>query len=48
MDVTAKGGIVVAVPEELGVPVKLIGTGEGLDDLEPFHPRAFADRLVRA
>ncbi len=48
MDGTAKGGIVVAVREELGVPVKLIGTGEGLDDLEPFHPRAFADRLVRA
>jgi fused signal recognition particle receptor len=47
LDGTAKGGIVVAVREELGVPVKLIGTGEGLDDLEPFDPKAFADRLVR-
>ncbi len=48
MDGTAKGGIVVAVRDELGVPVKLIGTGERLDDLEPFDPKAFADRLVRA
>jgi fused signal recognition particle receptor len=48
MDGTAKGGIVLAVREELGVPVKLIGTGETLDDLEPFDPKLFADRLVRA
>jgi fused signal recognition particle receptor len=48
MDGTAKGGVVLAVREELGVPVKLIGTGETLDDLEPFDPKAFADRLVRA
>jgi fused signal recognition particle receptor len=46
MDGTARGGIVVAVRYELGVPVKLMGTGEGLDDLEPFDPRAFARRLV--
>jgi fused signal recognition particle receptor len=45
-DGTAKGGIVLAVREQLGVPVKLIGVGEGLDDLEPFEPRAFADRLL--
>jgi fused signal recognition particle receptor len=48
MDGTAGGGIVLAVREELGVPVKLIGTGEGIEDLEPFDPRAFAARLVGA
>ena len=46
LDGTAKGGVVLAVREELGVPVKLIGTGETLGDLEPFEPRAFADRLL--
>jgi fused signal recognition particle receptor len=46
LDGTAKGGIVLAVREELGVPVKLIGVGEGLGDLEPFRARAFADRLL--
>ncbi len=47
MDGTAKGGIVLAVRGELGVPVKLVGTGEGPGDLEPFDAAAFADRLVR-
>lgn len=47
LDGTAKGGIVLAVREELGVPVKLVGTGEGPADLEAFHARAFAERLVR-
>ena len=46
MDGTARGGIVLAVREELGVPVKLIGTGEGADDLAPFDPSAFATRLI--
>jgi fused signal recognition particle receptor len=46
LDGTAKGGVVLAVREELGVPVKLIGVGEGVDDLEPFDARAFAERLV--
>jgi len=46
LDGTAKGGIVVAVNEELGVPVKLVGTGEGAGDLEPFDPEAFAAALV--
>jgi fused signal recognition particle receptor len=46
LDGTAKGGIVLAVREELGVPVKLVGTGEGVGDLEPFDARAFADRLL--
>jgi fused signal recognition particle receptor len=47
MDGTAKGGIVLAVRQELGVPVKLVGTGEGPGDLEDFDARAFAERLVR-
>jgi fused signal recognition particle receptor len=46
LDGTAKGGVVLAVREGLGVPVKLIGVGERLEDLEPFDPRAFADRLL--
>ena len=46
MDGTAKGGIVLAVREELGVPVKLIGTGEGSLDLVPFDPEQFARRLI--
>jgi fused signal recognition particle receptor len=48
LDGTAKGGVVLAVREQLGVPVKLVGTGEGLEDLEPFEPKAFADRLLGA
>ena len=47
MDGTAKGGIVLAVRRELGVPVKLVGTGEGPGDLEDFDARTFAERLVR-
>lgn len=46
LDGTAKGGVVLAVREELGVPVKLIGTGEGVDDLEAFDAHAFAARLL--
>lgn len=46
LDGTAKGGIVVAVQRELGVPVKLVGLGEGADDLAPFEPEAFVDALV--
>ena len=46
LDGTAKGGIVLAVREQLGVPVKLIGTGEGAFDLEPFGARAFAERIL--
>jgi fused signal recognition particle receptor len=46
MDGTARGGIVLAVREELGVPVKLVGTGEGPYDLTPFDPQEFARRLV--
>jgi fused signal recognition particle receptor len=46
LDGTAKGGIAVAIAAELGIPVKLIGVGEGLDDLRPFDPREFAEALV--
>jgi fused signal recognition particle receptor len=46
LDGSAKGGIVVAVQRELGVPVKLVGLGEGADDLAPFDPRAFVDALL--
>ncbi len=46
LDGTAKGGIVVAVQRELGVPVKLIGLGEGVDDLAPFDVEQFVDGLL--
>lgn len=46
LDGTAKGGIVIAVQRELGVPVKLVGLGEGADDLAPFEPGAFVDALI--
>ena len=48
LDGTAGGGIVLAVRADLGVPIRWIGTGEGVGDLEPFEPRAFAARLVEA
>ncbi len=46
LDGTAKGGIVFRVQQELGVPVKLVGLGEGSDDLAPFEPAAFVDALL--
>jgi len=46
LDGSAKGGIVVPVQRELGVPVKLIGLGEGPDDLAPFEPEGFVDALL--
>lgn len=46
LDGTARGGIVVAVQRELGVPVKLVGLGEGPDDLAPFEPEVFVDALI--
>ncbi|MGI8799488.1 MAG: signal recognition particle-docking protein FtsY [Pseudonocardia sp.] len=46
LDGTAKGGIVFRVQRELGVPVKLVGLGEGADDLAPFEPEAFVDALL--
>ena len=47
LDGTAKGGIVIAVQRELGVPVKLVGLGEGPDDLAPFDPEVFVDGLLQ-
>jgi fused signal recognition particle receptor len=46
LDGTARGGIVIAVQRELGIPVKVIGLGEGADDLAPFDPAAFVDALL--
>jgi fused signal recognition particle receptor len=45
LDSTARGGIVVSVLEEFGLPVKLVGTGEGLDDLDVFDVAAFIDGI---
>lgn len=45
LDGTAKGGIVIAIQNELGIPVKYIGVGEGIDDLQPFNAKAFADGI---
>jgi fused signal recognition particle receptor len=47
LDGTAKGGVVLAVRDRLGVPVKLIGVGEGAEDLEPFDGERFAEQLLR-
>jgi fused signal recognition particle receptor len=46
LDGTAKGGAVVAIQRELGVPIRFVGVGEGLDDLEVFDPRKFAEMLL--
>jgi fused signal recognition particle receptor len=46
LDSSAKGGVAVAIAHELGLPVKLVGVGEGLDDLRPFDPQDFARALV--
>jgi len=46
LDGTARGGIVVAITQELALPVKLVGIGEGVDDLQPFDPEAFVDALL--
>ena len=45
LDGTAKGGIVVAIQQQLGTPIKYIGVGEGLDDLQPFNPDEFVEAL---
>ena len=45
LDGTAKGGIVIAIARELGVPVKFVGVGEGVDDLKPFDPEEFVNDL---
>jgi fused signal recognition particle receptor len=46
LDGSAKGGVALAIAHELGLPVKLIGVGEGIEDLRPFDPNAFAQALI--
>ena len=46
LDGTAKGGIVIAIAKELGVPVKFVGVGEGVDDFQPFDAKAFTEALL--
>jgi fused signal recognition particle receptor len=46
LDGSAKGGIIIAIQRELGVPVKLVGLGEGADDLAPFEVVTFVDELI--
>lgn len=48
LDGTARGGVVLAIKNELKIPVKFVGVGEKLDDLQPFNPRAFAEGLFEA
>ncbi|HUG88330.1 MAG TPA: signal recognition particle-docking protein FtsY [Actinomycetota bacterium] len=47
LDGAARGGVVLAIRKELGVPVKLVGTGESIEDLRPFDPKTFARSLMR-
>lgn len=47
LDGTAKGGIAIAIEESLGIPIKLVGVGEGINDLEPFDPKTFVDAILR-
>ena len=46
LDGTAKGGIVIAIAQELGVPVKFVGVGEGIDDLKPFNAREYVEAII--
>jgi fused signal recognition particle receptor len=46
LDGTAKGGIVIGVQRALGIPVKLVGLGEGVDDLAPFDPAQFVEAIL--
>ncbi len=48
LDSTAKGGVILAIRGEMGLPVRYIGTGEGIDDIAPFDPRAFAETILPA
>ena len=48
LDGTARGGVAIAVEQDLGIPVKYIGVGEGVEDLIPFEPEAFVDALLGA
>jgi fused signal recognition particle receptor len=46
LDGTAKGGVAVAIQQQLGIPIKYIGVGEKVEDLQPFDPEAFVDALL--
>ncbi|BAK81124.1 signal recognition particle-docking protein FtsY [Candidatus Arthromitus sp. SFB-rat-Yit] len=46
LDGTAKGGMVISIKDKLGIPVKYIGTGEGIDDIQPFNAQEFVDALI--
>ena len=46
LDGTAKGGIIISIYKQLGIPVKFVGVGEGIDDLMPFDPREFAEGII--
>jgi fused signal recognition particle receptor len=46
LDGTAKGGVVISICETLHVPVRFVGVGEGIDDLQPFEPELFAEALL--
>jgi fused signal recognition particle receptor len=46
LDGSAKGGIALAIEDSLGIPIKLIGVGESVEDLEPFDPKTFIDALL--
>jgi fused signal recognition particle receptor len=48
LDGSAKGGIAIAIAHELGIPIKLIGIGEALEDLRPFDPQEFSRALLAA
>ena len=48
LDSTAKGGVILAIRGEMGLPVRYIGTGEGIDDIAPFDPRRFAETILPA
>ena len=45
LDGTSKGGVVLAIAEQLNLPVRFIGTGEGMEDLAPFDPQGYVDAL---
>ena len=46
LDGTARGGIVLAISRELGIPIDYIGTGEGMEDMAPFNPKEFVEALL--
>jgi fused signal recognition particle receptor len=45
LDGTAKGGVVLSIARDMGLPIRFVGVGEGIEDLRPFDPREFAEAL---